>query len=67
MKMNFSVNIEFYDQKEKETVQDFLDELSENCRNIQCDRCALKKFCIDNCRSVDLETFATNLREILGI
>jgi len=67
MKVNFSVNVEFSDQKEKETIQDFLDELSANCRNAQCDRCALREFCTDNCSSTDLETFATNLREILGI
>ena len=67
MKINFSVNIGFSDQKEKETIQDFLDELRTSCSITQCDRCALKEFCADNCSSIDLETFVTNLREILDI
>lgn len=66
MKANFSVNIEFFNQKEKETIQDFLDELIANCRNTQCSKCALREFCTDNCSSVTLEEFITNLRKILG-
>ena len=67
MKANFSVNVEFSTQEEKETIQDFLDELGENCRNAQCSMCALREFCEDNCRSVSLEEFITSLREALGI
>lgn len=66
MKANFSVNIEFSDQEEKETIQDFLDELRAKCSNTQCSSCALREFCEDNCRC-NLEDFITNLREILGI
>lgn len=67
MKVNFSVNVEFSDQEEKETIQDFLDELGANCRNAQCSSCALHEFCEDNCRSVSLEEFMVSLREALGI
>lgn len=67
MKVNFSVNVEFSDQEEKETIQDFLDELGANCRNAQCSRCTLREFCTDNCSSITLEEFMTNLREALGI
>lgn len=67
MKINIKSSVEFTDQEEKETIQDFLDELRTACNNGTCSTCALKEFCEDNVRLVSLSDFFTNLREVLEI
>ena len=67
MKINIKSSVEFADQEEKETIQDFLDELRTACNNGTCSTCTLKEFCEDNVQSVSLSDFFTDLREVLEI
>lgn len=67
MKINIKSSVEFTNQEEKETIQDFLDELKTACNNGTCSACTLKEFCDDNVRSASLSDFVTELREVLEI
>ena len=67
MKINIKSSVEFTDQEEKETIQDFLDELKTACNENECSNCSLKEFCGYNVQSVSLSDFVTELREVLKI